>query len=275
MTIIKAESEDIKIALFLSSVNNKLEKVRALDDDWDHDIVEMLEKLIMQIQSFILNERVDLIDRRVPYNTISTLHQDIVRDAHVIKNILDLFEHMNRRMVGAELPKELNIQQEEDDLTSQGEYVLNGMLRQIIELLRVFIKNNQENIRITIIYFIPRLILRHHFKMFPVLILRIIQQVLGHITIELFQTVEKSILLFLRNLVSIATVEDNVYNNMNKKARIELFITLKTYARMLNLNHNEDIIKSYFYSFIMEDLNFECIMQKFHTFYTGPEDQVD
>ena len=35
MTLIKAESEDIKISLFLSSVNMKLERVRALDDEWD------------------------------------------------------------------------------------------------------------------------------------------------------------------------------------------------------------------------------------------------
>ncbi len=96
---------------------------------------------------------------------------------------------------------------------------------------------------------------------------------LGHITVELFQTVEKSILLFLRNLVSIATVEPNVYNNLNKKGRIELFITLKTYARMLNLNHNEDLIKAYFYNFVMgSDSQFEVILSKFHHFYTGPEE---
>lgn len=56
--------------------------------------------------------------------------------------------------------------------------------------------------------------------------------------------------------MSIAISEETVYSNMNKKARIELFITLKTYARMLNLNHNEDLIKSYFYSFIMDDSNY-------------------
>ena len=36
MALIKAESEDTKIALFLSSVNAKLARVGALDDDWDH-----------------------------------------------------------------------------------------------------------------------------------------------------------------------------------------------------------------------------------------------
>ncbi len=99
---------------------------------------------------------------------ISRLHQDTIRDAHIIKNLLELFEVLNKRYCVGEVQDLLVNEDGEEDASHQTEYILNSMLAQLIELLRIFIKNNSENIRVTIIYYIPRLVARSHFKLFPV-----------------------------------------------------------------------------------------------------------
>lgn len=57
-----------------------------------------------------------------------------------------------------------------------------GMLRELIDLIRSFVKKNTENIKMTVIYLLPVLVLPATFKEFPIRILKIVQQVLGHLT---------------------------------------------------------------------------------------------
>lgn len=83
--------------------------------------------------------------------------------------------------------------------------------------------------------------------------MQVIQLVLSSLTKELFETVEKSLLVFLKILLDFLEINIDIYSQMSSAAKIELMVTLKAYARVLINNHCEDCILSYFKPFIAKE----------------------